>query len=349
MRCPRCGFEPPEEFRSPGGSPLSECPSCGVVFAKLRETAGERAGTPGEPAGRGTGPGAERDGEAGEAAVDGAAEAASEEGTLYTPPPLEEAAGPGEAGRAAPAARPDRAAHRSLVLGLALAVGILLVPFFRFALSYLGVLVHELGHSAASWLFGYPAVPAFDFTYGGGVSLSFGRSPALLATVGVLWAGLLWQARRHPKLLAVVGAVAGSWALAAFTPVHEVLVLALGHGAELLFAGLCLHRAFTGEGTLRPRVERPAYALVAWFLLFESTAFAWGLITDPGRRQLYEDAKGGGHWMDFSRLAEDYLGTDLTVVAGVFLVAALGTPAAVWLWYRNRERWWPALTEWLAS
>lgn len=307
MRCPRCGFESPEELPA---RDLGECPRCGVVFAKLRErppAEGEARGTGGDdPAARGGGPG-ELD--------------------------------PGQL---------DPEARRALGLGLALALVVLLVPFFRFALSYLGVLVHELGHSAASWAFGYPAVPAFDFTYGGGVSLSFGRSVPLLATVGVLWAGLLWQARRYPRLLGLLGAIAALWALAAFTPLHQVLVLALGHGAELLFAGLCLHRALTGEGTLNPRLERPAYALVAFFLLFESVLFAWGLITDPARRQLYEDAKGGGHWMDFSRLAEDYLGTDLSAVAALFLVAALATPVAAWLWYRNRRRWWGALRGWLA-
>lgn len=279
MRCPRCGFDSPDD---------RECLRCGVVFAKLR-------------------------------------------GDLYSPPSEEESDDAEE-----PPASLTPEAWRFLGLGAGLAALVLAVPFFRFALSYLGVLVHELGHSALSWLFGYPAIPALDFTYGGGVSLSFGRRPVLVVffvLALVLAVGAAWK---HPRLRLVAGAVVGFWVLASLTAVHEVVILAMGHGAELLFAGLCLHRAITGDAT-EHRVERPLYAMVGWFLVLEGAWFAWGLMTDPGKRRLYEDAKGGGHWMDFSRLAEDYFGVDLTVVATLFLFACLATPAVVLWLHRSRN------------
>jgi len=226
---------------------------------------------------------------------------------------------------------------RTLLVGLGLAVFVLVVPFLRFALSYIGVLVHELGHSVMSWLFGYPAIPALDFTYGGGMSLTFGRRPVLVVGFVLCLVLLLGWAWRHPRWRWPAGAFVGLWILASLSAIHEVVILAMGHAAELLFAALCLHRAITGEGTQR-RVERPLYAMVGWFLVLESSWFAWGLLTDAARRQEYEAAKGGGHWMDFSRLAEDYLGVDLSLVAVVFLAACIATPVVVLWLHGNRDR-----------
>lgn len=260
------------------------------------------------------------------------------EGTLYTPPPPEAPDTRSASGALSPKAR------RALLVGLGLAVGVLAVPFLRFSLSYIGVLVHELGHSAVSWAFGYPALPALDFTYGGGMSLTFGRRPVLVVGFVLVLVLLLGWAWRHPRWRLVAAAVVGLWILASLTAIHEVVVLAMGHGAELLFAALCLHRALTGDAVERP-VERPLYAMVGWFLILEGIWFAWGLLTDPGKRQVYEDAKGGGHWMDFSRLAEDYFGVDLSWVALLFLLACIATPVTVLAVHGSRMRW----LRWLAD
>lgn len=61
----------------------------------------------------------------------------------------------------------DNDAWKSLGTGFMIALVALLVPFLGFIFGYLGILVHELGHAVAAWMFGYPAVPAFDFQYGG--------------------------------------------------------------------------------------------------------------------------------------------------------------------------------------
>lgn len=228
----------------------------------------------------------------------------------------------------------DAAAWRALGIGLLLAAVLLALPFTRFVLRYLGILVHELGHTAASWLFGYPALPAFDFTYGGGVTVSGERTWALLLAVVGFLAWLIWRAGPRRGAQAGLAAVLALYLLAAFTPLHEVLILAMGHGGELLFAGLAFHRAATGRGCVRPREERPLYAMVAWFLTLDGLGFAWGLLTDPGRQQLYADAKGGGHWMDFSRLAHDYLGSSLALPAGLYLAACLALPGVVYLFFR---------------
>ena len=242
----------------------------------------------------------------------------------------------------------DREGRIALAVGLGLSVVLLAVPFARFILSYLGVLVHELGHSVVSWIFGYPALPAFDFTYGGGVSLSFDRNGGLVLLILAAWGFLLWFYRSYPRMLGLLGGLFALWAVLAVTPLHEALGIAMGHGAELVFAAIFLYRAATGSGCKIPEVERPLYAMVGWFLVLESAWFAWGLVTDPGKRQLYADAKGGGHWMDFSRLAIDYAHVSLETVAGAFLLGCLLTPVVTWAFLRYRKRVGGWAERWLA-
>jgi len=60
--------------------------------------------------------------------------------------------------------------------------GLLFIPFT--GVDYMRIFFHELGHCVTFWVFGYPAVPAFDFQYGGGMTYPvMGRRPCRL----LLW------------------------------------------------------------------------------------------------------------------------------------------------------------------
>src|SRR6185436_11151598 len=65
----------------------------------------------------------------------------------------------------------QNAAQRAVASGLALALIVYVVPLLRFVFHTLITLVHEHGHTISAWSFGIPAIPAFDFVYGGGVTL----------------------------------------------------------------------------------------------------------------------------------------------------------------------------------
>lgn len=236
----------------------------------------------------------------------------------------------------------DAEARRAVALGAALAVAIWLVPLTRFVLGYMGILVHELGHTATAWLFGYPAFPAFDFQYGGGLTSRHERQLPLVLAIVALFCWGLWKTRERRRLCGAVGILFAAWAILATTWMHEALMKAMGHGAELLFVGIFLYRALTGSGVRVP-AERPLYAMVGIFIWIECVGFAWKLIHDAGARAAYENAKGGGHWMDFSILAEQYLRVELSSVARLFLFAALVTPPLVWWICRGRERRAPRL------
>lgn len=221
-------------------------------------------------------------------------------------------------------------ARRALAVGGALALVVFFVPFLRFVFHTLITLVHELGHTLAAWAFGIPAVPAFDFVYGGGVTVYQGRSAGLTVLIYLAFAGLAYRLREDRGYLTALAVWVCAYTLAAFTPVHEAIEIAMGHGSELVFAGIFLYRALTGSGCRAPG-ERPLYAFCSFFILLSDVAFALSLLTSTANVADYEEAKGGGHWMDFSRLAEDYLHVDLQAVVFLFLVAVVLVPFAAYL------------------
>lgn len=209
--------------------------------------------------------------------------------------------------------------------GGAAALGVMALPFLRFVLSAFTTLVHEMGHAAAGWLFGYPSVPAFDFVYGGGVTLQQDRVWVLVAAVVAAGVYALHRVRAEPALRSLVGASLTLYGIAALTRAHEAVIVAMGHGGELAFATLAFHRALSGRG-IAVAAERPLYGFLGWFLVLSDLGFAWGLLTSPLQRAAYEEAKGGGHWMDFSRLGDEFLGLPLEAVAAGFLVLCLLPP-----------------------
>ncbi len=228
----------------------------------------------------------------------------------------------------------DQAGWLALSLGLGLALLSEVLPFLRVLVGYFVVLAHELGHTLVGWLFGYPSIPAFDFTYGGGVTSHFERSPLVLLLVYAGFVALLWAFRRNALSLAVVAGTAATYTALLLTSGSDIVMIAMGHGTELLIAALFIHRAASGRAC-RAGGERPLYAWIGFHIVVHNLRFAWGLCTSSFERQVYADAKGGGHWMDFSRLANEFFGVSVETVAGIFLVSCLLPPliglATTWL------------------
>lgn len=301
IACPKCGFEPPA---ADADRPSEACARCGLVFARWRER---------------------------QQAAQLAAATVREQAVNPADVPDGTAAAPLSDGL-------DAAARRALAVGAVAGLALYALPLTRFLLQYLATLVHELGHAAVGWSFGYPSIPAFDFMYGGGVTMLDQRNTGVLIFVYAGFAALgwwLWK-RGAQVALAILALFVAVYSMAAFTPAHEALFLVAGHAAELLFAGIFLYRALSGSACRTPG-ERPLYGAVATFLLLHAAGFAWRLMTDAAFRVEYEEAKGGGRWMDFSRLGEEFLGAELQTVAAAFLFAAVATPLVTWAVLRGRS------------
>jgi len=233
--------------------------------------------------------------------------------------------------------------RRAVAIGAGLGLLLFVIPITRFLLSPLLVIIHELGHATAGWLFGYPSIPAFDFEYGGGAT-SIGETQYTII-VGFVTAALLhfaWRRRRFKMDVAWILALTGLYLFTAFTDWKDVVVLAAGHGSELVFATVFLYRALSGDAVLQMD-ERPAYAMVGVFAVLNDLSFGWYLITSDLARYQYGEAKGGGHVMDFSQIAEDYLRVPLKSVATVYTLGCLVSVAAAWLLFRYQGKfyeWW---------
>ena len=232
----------------------------------------------------------------------------------------------------------DKTGWISLTLGGVAAAFIFLFPFWVYVFHTFITLVHEFGHSVLGWLFGYPTIPAFDFVYGGGVAIHFTRKPGLLIIIYLLLAFSLYTFRKNRFTFIVLIITTLLYTLFAFTPIHEVLILFMGHGMELIFSALFLYRAISGSAVIVP-AERPLYAFVGFFTQFSNINFAHKLLTDHDFRFLYEQGKGGMLANDFVRIAQDYLNVNLNTVIYFFLFCSLFPPLLAFLAHRYLAYW----------
>jgi membrane-associated protease RseP (regulator of RpoE activity) len=223
---------------------------------------------------------------------------------------------------------------------------VLAIPYI--GLDYMRIFFHELGHCVTFWLFGYPAVPTFDFEYGGGMTypvigriwLVQGISFAGLAA-GIYYLcrgdGVLFDNERRPLLVIVILLtllIAGL----AFTQGHNVAILFMGYGAEVCIAVFCMARAILGL-TLYGAVERYLNMTFGLYIIGLNAMILRGLMTSDIAREAYGMQKGGELQGDFDQIA-DLLGTTLQSVAGLSLgfmgLILIGLVVFV-IWWKNNE------------
>ncbi len=225
-----------------------------------------------------------------------------------------------------------------LVIGAGPVIALGCMGFFwtKHILNTLMILVHEMGHAIVGWLFGYPSLPAFDLQYGGGVTVHVNRWTALLILIYAGFAVLLYLYRKNMWALILLSLLVVIHGLLAFTSWHEALILFMGHGTELVIAGIFIYRGVSGSKVVHP-IELPLYGIIGFYIVFADIAFAWGLITSPAKRAAYGAAKGGGHWMDFSRIAYEHFQVNLDVVAVFFLICCFIPPILAFIVFRYQE------------
>ena len=216
----------------------------------------------------------------------------------------------------------DRDSWISIAIGGSIAISVLSMPWLSFLFSPLVVLIHELGHSVTGWLFGYPSIPAFDFVYGGGVTINTARQTALLALIYIIFFGLIYYCRKNRLTLSVLSCALLIYSICALTRLHEGLILFMGHGLELVIAGIFIYRGLSGSSIIHA-VERPLYAFVGIFIVLHDLQFSYRLMTSANYRIEYGEAKGGGDWMDFSRIANEFMNGRLVLVSFLFFICCL--------------------------
>lgn len=242
--------------------------------------------------------------------------------------------------------RVTRAMLVAQAVGLAAALATFFTPLARFLLHVLVTLVHELGHAATAWLFGRPAVPAFDFLRGGGVTPTFERSWLVLVPIYALLAAAAARMRRNRPALIALGLLCLLHMSFAFGRGGLMTILFMGHGFELVIAGVFLFRAWSCHAVEFP-AERYLYAWLGWFIVLEDLAFGWSLWHDVGARVDYRDGKLGPHTNDFDRMSLG-MGVPLATIASLLWWLAVLTPVLAYLAFRYQDwwgHWWTLLTD----
>lgn len=238
----------------------------------------------------------------------------------------------------------DAGGRNCLAWGLAIAVLLFLVPITRFILNYFVILVHELGHAIAFWLFGYLAVPTFNFMDGGGITLPLGRL-SLLTTIILGGLGYLCYHYRHNiPTQRFCGIVLLSYAVLNFTPLHNIVVVAMGHGGELGAIAFCLYCALGNYYCPVPG-ERFLFAMLGWFTLFSTLGFMGQLIFSNTFRAEYFNGIGGRLDNDLVILARDYHLLGVVPLAMMFWVGAIAAFGLAWWGFRYERRWVTGLAQ----
>jgi hypothetical protein len=223
-----------------------------------------------------------------------------------------------------------------LLVGPGVALICMAIFWFNWILGTFRTLVHEMGHAIFGWAFGYPSLPAFDFLWGGGVTLHIDRSKALLILIYIGFAALIYLYRKNTATTIFLVVVAVSHAIFSYTDFHSVIILFMGHGTELIIGGLFIYRSLSGRAIVHP-AERPLYAVIGFFLIFSDIALGFSLLTSPDARAEYLSAKGGDIDMDFIRIARDHLRVKMSSVVLFFFFCSVIAPVLSFLAFRYEE------------
>lgn len=228
-----------------------------------------------------------------------------------------------------PTQRWDEIERRSLAVGWrwmavggVLALVFTLTPTLGFMGWLLGSLFHETGHVAFAWYVGCPAWPAISLT-GHAAAFHKPQSDMIVMAMGVfLVVGALF-AYKHDRFKPLAFGLLAAWPIFTFFETPRALGFLLsGHMGELVFAGIFLWRARTGED-ITHEGERPLYACLGWFLVARNVALCGGLVFSASARATYMGNGSFGLMNDYARIAHNVLGMPLQAVAVFMLLVAL--------------------------
>lgn len=199
----------------------------------------------------------------------------------------------------------DKEAAVALALGLTAALLITLgdFKFARFIIHHFVTLVHEFGHALFSWLQGYFAIPAFDFTHGGGVTMTEEKaSTGIRIGVFVCFAILAWKFHKYKLILIPTIIIAALLLLSIITGKTELVLVYMGHGTVVIMGGVFLFRGLSNV-SVHHFAERVLYFFLGFFSILEEYMFTRRVMANPGYRELYLEGKGGV-LNDFDRIAD---------------------------------------------
>ncbi len=187
----------------------------------------------------------------------------------------------------------DKGAWISLSAGFVLTIIVYQYQFIDYIFRTFIVLIHELGHAMAAWLFGSFAIPSFDFVYGGGVTHIYEQNQMFLYFIYAMFLLAAIKLNRNFLACVLILALTGvHYYINTHPPYGEVFHVFMGKGAETIFASIFLYRAISNDAIVTP-LERPLYAFIAFYTYAHGVMFSYKLINDTSFCNWYLEGKGG--------------------------------------------------------
>lgn len=217
-----------------------------------------------------------------------------------------------------------------------------LLSLVTHGLFYMSVFFHEIGHALFGWIFGYPSLPSFDFSDGGGMAYTFDRRWLLQIAIyaAALYGLYRLKTSYYAALLIPAAILFIALAAISLTTYHNAVILIMGHGSEALIGGFMIARALFNVELIRPE-ERWLNAVIGFYFECNLINMCVRILHDPQYRFDYMGQKGGHGLGDLSRFADEMLwtgGLDSATVFLIFLTLFLSAavPAAIyWVFIRK--------------
>jgi hypothetical protein len=203
-------------------------------------------------------------------------------------------------------------------------------------LGMLSTLAHEVGHTLFFWLFGYIALPAFDFNYGGGVTITLSSQSHLIQILLIALCGYgIFLIRDYKRLFFSLLTITTFIFIAGFFEFHKVIYLFMGHGFEALIGSFFLLRALFNIAP-RGKAERFLNMTLGIYLNVNLIKDFYLITSDSFKKDLYIHQKGQIHIGDFSVIANDLsVNLDTVCYFGIaFSILCLLAPVALFLHHK---------------
>ena len=233
---------------------------------------------------------------------------------------------------------------RVLGIGLGLAIVASAVSLIDFIFHPIITLVHELGHTIAGWLLGYPSVPSFDFVYGGGLTHQGNFRIVIALAIAGAFAYLGYMFRDNRRTVVLIAVCFLIWLFIDTSEFRRSLVVdAAGHASECIFAGIFLYMAIAGIGWRIPEIERPLGAFLAFFIEINMIRFCLNLMHDQDFLEVYKQGKGGMLMHDVDSISTSLIihtawHPSIQMLARLLLLFSFVPMGVALLWYFRRSQ-----------
>ncbi len=215
------------------------------------------------------------------------------------------------------------------------------VSWIGVGMNYMATFFHEIGHTISMWFFGYPAIPAFDFAHGGGISLALtGQQIPILVIVWGFLGYSFWLLKGYKDLQIGIILLFLFNIVFAFNQYHVAINDFMGAIFECLVAAFFIYRALFN---LAPRgdLERFLNAFFGFGMIFQVFVNSYGLLSSSVYRLAYYQQKGSHGFGDFDKIVDriTFLNFDGVIYIWIFVnILCLLLPFVLFIRdYKNKE------------